>query len=295
MNRVVIPAPDYNVERKIHNYPEDRPYVPPPDYDQPRLRKVEVTDFVGHPRSDFAAPPRSRAEQSRYGGELPFQNYAKKSRGRLDDRLYGDYEDAYGTLDDRRPPHPSSSVGRRYHQNHRRHPSLPPPSRERNVEYPRYNGNVYDDDDLETIRSRNNENIYGSVVSRGSRWCEDCPYCTKMERLEAERMRRHRLESTSQWDSQDRDYPESLREESVIFREPNYGVINKSKPFLNLENSSSARACKLWKADKMDQLNVKQGELLQVLKKKAGWWKCRNVYGEKGWVPAQNLFLVPTE
>lgn len=287
MNRIVIPAPDYNVEKDASGYPDGRPYVPPPDYDQPRMRKVEVTDY--------ARNQRPLAGQSRYDGELPFPTFPKKPKHRNEDKLYGDYDDAYRTLDARRPSQATSSLGRRYHsQNHRRHPSLPP-TRERNSEYRRYNGNVYDDDDLETIRSRNNENIYGSVMSRASRWCEDCPYCQKMERLEAERLRRARIESTSQWSSQDREFPESFREESVIFQEPNYGVINKTRPLTNLGNSSSARASKVWKANKIDQLNVKQGELLQVLKKKPGWWKCRNVFGEKGWVPSQNLFIVPSE
>ncbi|VDD95673.1 unnamed protein product [Enterobius vermicularis] len=185
---------------------------------------------------------------------------------------------------------------RRYQpRTQRRYPSMPPPQN-RNTDYQPYNKVMFDDDRFETLRVRNSDDLYDSIASRpSSRWCDDCPYCRKMERLEAERMRRSRLDSTTQWANDAREYPETYREDSILFHEPRYGTINKPKPLGNLENSTSARASKFFKADKRDQLDVKQGELLQVLKKKPGWWKCKNVYGNKGWVPAQNLFLVPKQ
>uniref|UniRef100_A0A0N5AT57 SH3 domain-containing protein n=1 Tax=Syphacia muris TaxID=451379 RepID=A0A0N5AT57_9BILA len=282
-----IPAPDYNVNNEPPDYQESGPYMPPPDYEQPRLRKVEITSY----------PEVQQRNVNRVSYDNDNYYHPETAREAYNDtpRRYDGY-DTYQTSDRPKLYGPSSSVGRRYQpKTQRRHPSMPPPQM-RHSNYKTYSKVSFDDERYEPSGLRDNENFYGSVISRNSsRWCEDCPYCQKMERLEAERLRRHN-DSLSQWNLHYQEYSDSYPNDFSTFQEPSYGVINKSnKPLKNLENSNAVRASKFFKAHHKDQLDVKQGELLQVLKKKPDWWKCKNVYGEKGWVPAQNLFLVPKD
>lgn len=282
MSRIILPKPDYDDDLdNVPDYEETNPFVPKPDYDDPKDGLYSVFNYVD-----------PRVVNVTIGGQR--QSYTSSIKQNFQNGNVKRHETVSGTsLQD----HQQRGSGRQR--------AFPDFTNKSQLPF-KTSKSVSEFGSIRRENSRKFDTMNSSVSAQS---CRSCPLCREISDRAAERHSRPRLSSASTYRAADErsggfdrvdEDPTEIDSSSIAddfpSRNERYddGGVDRNTSVRNrqLTNLNGARAARSWKAGKPAELDVMQGEFLEVLIKRTSWWKCRNVYGEIGWVPARYLFLV---